>query len=136
VTMLDTNTVIYLLEPSSLHHRWAVDTVQQAQDRSRLAVSTIVLGELAARPMTHDDIALILSTIEAEPVPLIDRAAIRAGHAHARYRANGGKRERLLGDFLIGAHAVASDAALITADTGRYRRYFPELPLITPETHP
>lgn len=134
--MLDTNTVIYLIEPSSSKHRWAVDAVKLAQDRSRLAVSAIVLGELAARPMAIDDISFILEMIGADAVPVSDRAAIQAGHAHARYRANGGKRERLLGDFLIGAHAVASDAALITADTGRYRTYFPELNLITPETHP
>ena len=39
----------------------------------------------------------------------------------------------MLPDFLIGAHAVSLNAAVLTRDPAIYRRYFPELTLITPE---
>ena len=48
----------------------------------------------------------------------------------------GGGRERVLPDFLIGAHAAIRGHALLTRDPKGYRTYFPSVELITPETHP
>lgn len=60
--------------------------------------------------------------------------------AFAHYRA---RRQRHSGrslaavplpDFFIGAHSQVIGARLATADTGRYRTYFPALDLVEPET--
>ena len=48
----------------------------------------------------------------------------------------GGSRERTLPAFLIGAHAAIADYKLLTRDAARYRTYFPELNIVSPETHP
>jgi len=40
----------------------------------------------------------------------------------------------VLPDFLVAAHAIVLDQPLLTRDPALYRRYFPELSLITPET--
>lgn len=40
----------------------------------------------------------------------------------------------VLPDFLIAVHAIVLDQLLLTRDPALYRRYFPELSLITPET--
>jgi predicted nucleic acid-binding protein len=69
-----------------------------------------------------------------EPLPF--PAAYRAGIAHAKYRKNGGNRERTLPDFFIGAHAEWHRHRLLTRDAARYRSYFPSLDIISPETHP
>jgi hypothetical protein len=66
--------------------------------------------------------------IHLEPFP---RAAIfMAGRAFRRYRRRGGTRRRILADFMVGAHAVASGQALLTRDRGFYRDYFPALRLL------
>lgn len=134
--MLDTCVVIDLIEVGSPNHDWSRQIVQQSLDGDGVSLSAIVIGELSARPMTRDAIADVVSRLHAE-VAYLDRESARlAGQAHARYRAAGGTREKLLGDFLIGGHAATAGAALITRDPSRYRTYFPELTLITPETQP
>ena len=58
--------------------------------------------------------------------------AHRAGVVHRAYRKAGGQRDKILADFLIGAHAEAEADALITRDPRPYRSYFPSLVLISP----
>jgi len=40
----------------------------------------------------------------------------------------------VLPDLLIGAHAAVANLPLLTRDVARYRRYFPTVILISPET--
>lgn len=64
--------------------------------------------------------------------PMQDAAAELAGRAWRRYRVAGGPRQRLIGDFLIGAHAAVQADRLLTRDRGFYRRYFANLAVIDP----
>ncbi|WP_376738656.1 type II toxin-antitoxin system VapC family toxin, partial [Rhodopseudomonas sp. B29] len=56
-----------------------------------------------------------------------------AGRPSSNYRRAAGTRTSVLADFFIGAHAVASGLPILTRDTGRYRSYFPDVALITPD---
>ena len=72
----------------------------------------------------------MLNDLGVELSPIDDTIAYEAGLRWQRYREAGGTRERLLPDFLIGAHALISADTLITRitrDQGFYRSYFPEL---------
>ena len=42
----------------------------------------------------------------------------------------GGQRERILTDFLVGAHAEVQASQLITRDRGFYRELFPSLKVV------
>ena len=48
------------------------------------------------------------------------------------YLRSGGKRNRILPDFLIAAHATNQADALVTRDRGFYRTHFPKLKVIDP----
>jgi predicted nucleic acid-binding protein len=50
-----------------------------------------------------------------------------------RFRERGGKRtDRMVADFLVGAHALLHCNALITRDNGFFRDYFKGLKIISP----
>ncbi len=59
-------------------------------------------------------------------------ALFLAGKVFQRYRASGGRRNGVLPDFFIGAHAAVVGMTLLTRDIQRYRRYFPTVVLVTP----
>lgn len=48
----------------------------------------------------------------------------------------GGRGERTLPDFLIGAHAAIRGYALLTRHPPGFRTHFPDLAIIAPDTHP
>jgi predicted nucleic acid-binding protein len=71
----------------------------------------------------------MLATTQIQHDPYPREAIFIAGAAFLQYRRGGGARQRILPDFLIGAHALASGATLLTRDRGFYRPRFPGLRL-------
>ena len=77
----------------------------------------------------------LLEAMEALSVgySAVDReSALIAAHAWKHYRARGGQRQRIVADFLIGAHAIAQADRLLTRDRGFYRDYFGKLRILDP----
>lgn len=132
--MVDTNVIVDLLEGDGCWYNWSREALTDARVAGSVIASAIVLGELASRAARFEELVEMLATFGVACTDLSLAAAHRAGLAHLAYRAAGGQREKLLGDFLIGAHAETLHAALLTRDPRRYRQYFPDLTLITPET--
>lgn len=65
-------------------------------------------------------------------VALDETAAQVAGAAWHGYRGRGVGRERIIADFLIGAHAAAFADRLLTRDRGFYRACFGGLTILEP----
>ena len=68
--------------------------------------------------------------VEFNPVRL--ETAILASTVWKVYRSRGGRRERMVADFLIGAHALSQAERLLTRDRGFYRAYFSRLKVLDP----
>ncbi len=59
-------------------------------------------------------------------------AALGAAQSWKIYRQRGGSRQRMVADFLIGAHACSHSEQLLTRDRGFYRAYFSGLKILRP----
>lgn len=87
----------------------------------------IVYAELVPRFPSRSELDDALREINVIVSPIDTAIAYEAGQRWTRYRRAGGPRERILPDFLIGAHAMAAADAFLTRDTRFYETYFPEL---------
>lgn len=68
--------------------------------------------------------------IDFDPVQ-VEPSAL-AGEIFQAYRKSGGTRERILPDFLIGAHAVDQADQILSDDQGFFRKYFSGLKVVGP----
>ena len=101
-----------------------------------MIINQIVFAETAMYFLEVREIDRVLATLKITREDLPWPAAAAAGLVHVKYRKQGGGRERVLPDFLIGAHAQNKGHRLLTRDASRYRAYFPDLDIIAPDSHP
>ena len=66
--------------------------------------------------------------------PLDADDAALAGEMWRAWRRSGGKRTRIVADFLVGAHALRRCDALLTRDRGFYRSSFKGLRVVEPRS--
>ena len=92
----------------------------------------VVWAEVGGWFDTRNEATSVMSRFGVEFSPLSVEAALSAGTAWRAYRLQGGSRDRMVADFLIGGHASLQADRLLTRDPRFPRRYFPELPLVDP----
>ncbi|GGD09462.1 DNA-binding protein [Aureimonas glaciei] len=131
--MLDTNILIDMLGDGP-EFEVSVDAVIDELRRGDVVLSVVVWAELAFAFMAEEELSNRIAWLRPRREDLPFEAAFPAGRAHALYRGRGGRRERTLPDFLIGAHALVAGHRLLTRDPALYRAYFPDLEIISPET--
>ena len=127
MTLVDTSVVLDILLEGAAHGDESEKRLTAALRAGPVFVNDIIAAELA--PVFEEETEL-WATLEKAQINLAPypRAAVYvAGRAFLRYRQGGGRRHRILPDFMIGAHAVVNGARLLTRDRGFYRSHFPRL---------
>ena len=92
----------------------------------------VVWAELAASFPSGEGFQRAMRRLGVAFDPVDESACIAAGEAWKAYRARGGRRVRIIPDFMIGAHAVLRANRLLTRDRGFYRAYFRRLRILDP----
>ena len=130
ITAVDTSVLLDILADDPKHAAQSETLLARAYQQGSLMICPVVYAELApnARDRRQLDSWLQRGGIRVDA--LTAQHGYAAGLAHAAYRKAGGKRERVLADFLIGAHALHEANRLLTRDRGFYRKYFSGLEVL------
>lgn len=132
---LDTNILIDLTDGEGPAVMWSRTTLAR-MPRMRMLTNHVVLSEFGVGYNGLDPMLASIAVIGVEILALDAAAAFAASEAFRLYRRRGGPRTSMIPDFLIGAHAATLGIPLLTRDPRRFASYFPDLALISPETHP
>jgi predicted nucleic acid-binding protein len=124
MTLVDTNVLLDVLVEGARYGDESEARLAAALRAGPVVVNDVIAAELAPLFASERDLWHMLATTQIQHDPYPREAIFLAGAAFLQYRRNGGARQRILPDFLIGAHALASGATLLTRDRGFYRTRF------------
>ena len=134
-TLIDTNILIDIAVRDPAWSDWSRRQLLACLDGGMI-INPVIFAEFSLRygSLKEAQDAINLVGLVQEHMPF--DGAYLAGRAFRVYRSRGGVRHSTLPDFFIGGHALVRGYAILTRDTSGYRSYFPDVPLIAPDTHP
>ena len=132
ITAIDTSVLLDVFIPDPVFGPASRQALEHCDLVGSSIVCEAVYAELAAYFASADQLNHALRTCDIAVIGGNLEAVFAAGRAWKAYRLAGGKRERIMTDFLIGGHALKLADRLLTRDRGFYRRYFRGLSVVTP----
>jgi hypothetical protein len=129
ITAVDTSVLLAVLKGEDDAEQWA-ERLARCRAGGDLVLCDVVAAELFALLLDDAKFKRTLSEFSIGYSPISIEAACLAGRIFRSYRREGGPREHLVPDFLVGAHAVRQADQLAAVDRGYLRRYFPRLRVV------
>jgi predicted nucleic acid-binding protein len=133
-TAVDTSVLLDVLGADPHFGELSRQALRKAYDVGALTACGIVWAEVRAHFHTHEAFLEDFATLGVSFDPMTSSAAELAGELWQERRRKTPKEshDRMVADFLIGAHAQLQADALLTRDRGFYRRYFRSLKIVDP----
>jgi hypothetical protein len=136
ITAIDTNVLLDILVPDPDYFERSLRALQEAANAGSLVISDLVYAELSVHFQRQTDCDQFLRQNDIRVEALTREASFLASRLWRTHRQEGGKRTRILTDFLVGAHAQVQASQLLTRDRGFYKDIFRSLALVDPtSTH-
>lgn len=132
ITAVDTNVLLDVFGADAKFGEVSAGAARQCLSEGALVACEAVWAETATAFQSSEKFRRAMADLGVTFEPLSEAAAVKAAEAWRRYRARGGRRTRIVSDFLIGAHALSAADRLLTRDRGFYRRYFAGLKVLDP----
>jgi predicted nucleic acid-binding protein len=132
VTTIDSSILSDILIGDPVRGPSSSRAVEEARRRGRVIVPPPVWSEVRARFPDDASMHQAMAAADFQFDPGDRSIADLAGALWRSYRRSGGKRDRVLADFMIAAHALRRGRRLLTRDRGFYREYFRDLEILEP----
>jgi predicted nucleic acid-binding protein len=132
ITAVDSNVLIDILGADPTFGPRSLSEARRCGHEGVLIACEAVWAEVLAAFPNPAETEAALRRIPLECSSLGRAGAVRAGVAWRAYRRRGGPRERIVADFLVGAHAMEEADRLLTRDRGFQRMAFAGLTIIDP----
>ncbi|MEJ0090706.1 MAG: type II toxin-antitoxin system VapC family toxin [Limisphaerales bacterium] len=130
-TAIDSSVLLDVLLADPAHMEKSEVALREAAAQGGLLVGEVVIAEITP-VLRGASIKEFLSDWRIQFVPSSVESAMLAGEMFRLYLERGGKRRRVVPDFLIAAHAQIHTGSLLARDRGYYRDYFQGLNLFEP----
>ena len=127
ITAVDSSALLAIFKDEPGAERY-LDLIHQSLGQGAVVACEIVVAEVGALFETPAAFKAVLDRLGVIMQPVSFESACEAGRIFRAYRQAGGRRDHLIPDFIIGAHALRqASARLIGADRGFFRTYFSSL---------
>ncbi|HEX3857411.1 MAG TPA: PIN domain-containing protein [Verrucomicrobiae bacterium] len=130
-TAVDSSVLLDVLLDDLLHAE-SSESALRAAAQTGLVICETVVAEITP-VLSSSAIQEFLSDWQIKFVASSVESATLAGEMFRAYLERGGKRGRIVTDFLIAAHAQLHADGLLARDRGYYRDYFQKLNLREPD---
>jgi predicted nucleic acid-binding protein len=152
ITAVDTDIILDVLIPGEPFGQSSKMLLDRHLSKGKLIICEVVFAELAAGFSSEDELKLFLADTGMGLVYSNEKSLFLAGARWAEYARKGSrnrfscgkcghafevkcpqckaalaKRLHVLGDFLIGAHALVQADCILSRDFGSYGTYFNDL---------
>lgn len=131
ITAVDSSVLVDVLIDDPRHSQKSKSAMRKAAAEGALVLCESTLAEIVP-VLSAEEVTEFLSDWNLKFVSSSQECAILAGEMFRVYLKRGGKRGRVVSDFLIGAHAQIHAERLLARDRGYYRDYFKRLKLWDP----
>jgi hypothetical protein len=124
---VDTNVLLDIFLPDPAYGRISLERIEAAYAQGALIICAAVYAELAPQFAERSLLDETLARMGIQVREIGKDSAFLAGSAWKEYTRRGGRRDRIITDFLIGAFAEVHADQFLTRDRGFYRQYFKNL---------
>jgi hypothetical protein len=132
VTAVDANIFLDLLTGSLAEVKRADAALSAAKKSGSLVVSMICYAEISRNFASVDKTDEFFALLSCKVDKIEQNVAFRAGQFFEQYKRRGGTRTRILGDFLIAAHAQLNADRILSRDTRFFGPGFSRLKAVSP----
>ena len=131
--LVDSNVILDVLCDDPTWAQWSREQLRARSLVHPLAINGIVYAEVSIAFNAMDRLDRAIEALGLRVLEIPRPALFLAGKAFLQYRRQGGTKQSILADFMVGAHAAVAGVPVLTRDGQRCRSCFPTVEVISPD---